>query len=373
MKTNKKNSKKSFYLIMLMILISLAILACGNTASEDPQKEEQENVVSEGMKEVKDMAGRKMEIPSEINKIFCTSPGGTIAMYTLEPDKLVGWNYELSDKEKSFIPSKYHDLPVLGGWFSKNTGNIEEILKVKPDIIIHMGPINETAISLADEIQGQLKIPVFVIDSELEKADETFSALGQALNIPKAEKMSEYCKNTMEDVKKKSLEIPKEEKTKVYYAEGPEGLETEPKGSPRTKILDMIGVINVAEVENLDDAGRLGVSVEQLLLWNPETIIAWDTDRGGSYDKILQDQAWKSIEAVKKGEVYTIPNWPFNWFDRPDSVNRILGLKWLSNLMYPEVFDYDIKEEVKEFYELFYHYDLSDDELNELLENATRQ
>lgn len=372
MKITLAKNKRSIYLIAFMILISLALVGCGNTASEEPQKEDQANEISEGVQEVEDMAGRKMEIPSNINNIYCTSPGGTIAMYSLEPDKLVGWNYELSDKEKSFIPSKYHDLPVLGGWFSKNTGNIEEILKVKPDVVIHMGPIDEKAISLADEIEEQLKIPVFVIDSDLEKAAETYSALGQALNITKAEKMSEYCKTTMEDVNKKALEIHEEEKVRVYYAEGPEGLETEPKGSARTKVLDMIGGINVAEVDNLDDAGRLGVSIEQLLLWNPETIIAWDTDRGGSYDKILQDEAWKSIDAVQKGEVYTIPNWPFNWFDRPDSVNRILGLKWLSNLVYPEVFDYDIKEEVKEFYELFYHYDLSDDELNELLENATR-
>ena len=61
----------------------------------------------------------------------------------------------------------------------------------------------------------------------------------------------------------------------------------------------------------------------------------------------------------------------FNWFDRPPSVNRILGVRWLGNIIYPEVFDIDIKQETKDFYEMFYHRELTDEEVEEILTNAT--
>ena len=68
--------------------------------------------------------------------------------------------------------------------------------------------------------------------------------------------------------------------------------------------------------------------------------------------------------------MYAIPGGPFNWFERPPSVNQILGLKWLGNLLYPEVYHYDIVEETRVFYKKFYHYALTDAELTYLLKDA---
>jgi len=367
----KMNSKKLISLIAILLLIAIALCGCSNSGANQPKENMSSN--NEKIRETVDMAGRKVQIPLNVYKIYCTSPVGTVAVYTLVPDKLVGWNYELSEKEKEFMPPKYRDLPVLGGWFSKSTGNNEEILKMSPDIIIHMSDIDETSISQADRIQEQIKIPVVVLDNELEKIDESYTYLGEIVsNQEQAKKLAEYFRTTIEEVKDKAKTIPEEKKVRVYYAEGPDGLETDPKGSSHTAVLDITGGINVAQTENSGGSGRLSVSIEQLLLWDPEIIISWDSDRGGYYDEILKDNAWKNIKAVQEGEVYTIPNQPFNWFDRPYSVNRILGLKWLSNLLYPDVFDYDIGKEVKHFYELFYHYELGEDELNWLLKDSTR-
>ena len=90
----------------------------------------------------------------------------------------------------------------------------------------------------------------------------------------------------------------------------------------------------------------------------------------GYYPQLLDDPKWKELKAVKEGKVYEIPCVPFNWFDRPPSVNRIIGLKWLGYTLYPDIYDYDLIQEVKEFYSLFYHFDLSDEEANDLLKNA---
>jgi iron complex transport system substrate-binding protein len=95
-------------------------------------------------------------------------------------------------------------------------------------------------------------------------------------------------------------------------------------------------------------------------------ILSWSN----CYEKIKADPKWKTIKAIQDNKVYAVPSGPFNWFDRPPSVNRVLGLKWLGNLLYPEVYDYDIAEEVREFYKMFYHYDLTDEDIEFLLKDA---
>ncbi len=45
---------------------------------------------------------------------------------------------------------------------------------------------------------------------------------------------------------------------------------------------------------------------------------------------------------------------PFGWFDRPPSVNRLIGVKWLASVLYGEDANYDIPRDTREFYRLFY-------------------
>ncbi|HBS61124.1 MAG TPA: ABC transporter substrate-binding protein, partial [Firmicutes bacterium] len=51
-------------------------------------------------------------------------------------------------------------------------------------------------------------------------------------------------------------------------------------------------------------------------------------------------------------------------------INRLIGIRWVANLLYPEVFQLDMRAEVKRFYQLFYHYTLSDREVDALLQHT---
>ncbi len=55
------------------------------------------------------------------------------------------------------------------------------------------------------------------------------------------------------------------------------------------------------------------------------------------------------------------------WIDRPPSLNRVIGLKWLAGLFYPEKFPQDLRETTRAFYRLFYHVDVSEPALNTLI------
>lgn len=363
-----KKSKKNLVLLIMFMILSL-LIACDQ---EDRIEETNADIEGHRATQVMDMGGRIVDLPNEVEKVFSTGPVGTILLYSLNPDKMVGWNYDLRPGEKEFILEKYHHLPNLGG-ASKEAINLEEVLKVNPDILIVMDKINDTTISQAEEIEDKTGKSIVLVDEDINKIDEVYEILGKVMGEEeKAEILSEYCRSTLDDVEEKSAEITDDMKVNVYYAEGPLGLETEPSGSWHMEILDMIGGKNVAKITTGGDKGKSEVSIEQLLSWNPDLILSWDDERGGYYSEIFKDPAWKDIRAVKREEVYEIPNKPFNWLDRPPSVNRILGLKWAGNLIYPEIYDYNMRDEVEEFYEKFYHYQLTEEEIDELLENSTR-
>ena len=55
---------------------------------------------------------------------------------------------------------------------------------------------------------------------------------------------------------------------------------------------------------------------------------------------------WQSVTAVRKKRVYLSPHLPFGWFDYPPGANRLLGLLWLSEILYPDLFRHDYPREI---------------------------
>jgi iron complex transport system substrate-binding protein len=79
---------------------------------------------------------------------------GTNLMYMLAPEMMVGWNITPTDLEKKYIPEEYRGVIGLGGWYGKNTtGNVEEIIKRAPDVVLDLGTLDEAAISEAEVLK----------------------------------------------------------------------------------------------------------------------------------------------------------------------------------------------------------------------------
>ncbi len=364
-------SKLSVLLVSIFIL-SLGLSGCSKQADNSVSSPQPPAATT---RTIIDDMGRSHTIPTEINKVFSTSPVGAIMTYTLAPEKMVGWNYDLREGEKKYILPELYNLPNLGGWQSKSTGNIEEIIKAKPDVIISMGDLmGESDISFANKIQQQTGIPVILVSLPLTEMDKAYTFMGELLGTEeKAAELATYYKDVLADIQSKAAAIPADKKVRVYYAEGPDGLTTEPDGSTHIQTLNIVGGVNVASsVAEAGKGGQTQVSMEQVLVWDPDVIICWNETMGGAYKLIMNDSRWAKLKAVKNQQVYEIPSGPYSWFDRPPSVNRIIGFKWAGNLLYPDIYQYNIIEETKEFYEKFYHYDLTDEEAKELLANSVR-
>lgn len=56
--------------------------------------------------------------------------------------------------------------------------------------------------------------------------------------------------------------------------------------------------------------------------------------------------------------------------NNPPTVNQLMGMQWLPRLLYPEAFDDSIEDVTKAYYSTMYDYDLSDAEMEALLEGA---
>ena len=107
------------------------------------------------------------------------------------------------------------------------------------------------------------------------------------------------------------------------------------------------------------------VSVEQVLLWNPDVIITIDMDFAAT---VHSDLVWAPVSAVRTGRVHLSPKLPFGWVNFPPSVNRLIGLWWLAKIVYPELFAEEIRGLTADFYQRFYHVTPSTAQVDKALE-----
>jgi iron complex transport system substrate-binding protein len=324
-----------------------------------------------------DQAGRTMDIPSPVKTVYCTSPMGTNLMYTLAPYMLIGWNIKPTALEKQFIPEQYRNVTGLGGWFGKNTtGNVEEIIKRHPDVVLSIGTLDDAAKSDADRVQGLLNIPVIMIDGSLNKTGDTYRYLGKLVGVEdRAGQLADYADGVILEATANAAKIPAADRVRVYYAEGGKGLNSDPEGSEHTEVLTLVGAKNVADVAMpMEHGDAVPVSLESVIGWNPAVIlVASDpTQESNVYQQITTGSNWATIAAVKSNKVYQIPRGPFDWFDRPPSVARLLGARWLGTVLYPDLYKYDMKAEATKFYKLFYQWDLTDAQYAELTKYSLR-
>lgn len=372
--------KKHRQLLALFICLVMSVsLLTGysetKAAAEEPTQSAEQDATQETAetREITDMAGRKVTVPTaeNIESVFSAGPVAAIFLYMVAPDKLLGWNYELNDVEKSIILDKYQDLPNFG---MGDAVNYEAVIAANPTIAINSGKINDAMVSDCDVLSESLGIPVVAVDNELNNSAEAFRFMGELLGVEDhAEELAQYAEQVFTDINALS-DIPEEKKVSVYFGNGEDSLETAPRGSQHAQIFDVINAVNVADLE-LGDGSRVQISAEQLLAWDPDVIVVNGepkADKSGSSaaEDILSNPDYASLKAVQDQKVYGTPNAPFSWVDRPAGPNRLIGMRWFSALIYPEYIKCDINEEIHKFFDLFYHVDLSDEQLENVLKGT---
>jgi iron complex transport system substrate-binding protein len=316
--------------------------------------------------EVTDAAGRTVAVPDRVERVFAAGPPAAIVLYTLVPDKLLGWTRAPSPEEAAYLPERYRDLPAHGRLTGRgNDVNLEKLLALDPDLVVDIGSVGPTYASLADRVVEQTGVPAILLGGRLDELPDTYRLLGGVLGAEdRAEHLAAYIEETLDEVSLRIARLPPEARPRVYYARGQEGLDTALTGSINVEALDFVRARNVAG-ETGDRSGLATVSLEQVLAWNPEVIVTVDPIFA---ERVRSDPLWATIDAVRNDRIHLAPQFPFPWIDFPPSVNRVIGVRWLASVLYPEAFPESLDEITREFYELFYHRELSDEEVAALLD-----
>jgi len=315
-----------------------------------------------GTRSVTDMAGRTMHIPEQVTKVYVNRPG-SILLYAIDPKLIVNRSFRFTPEAARFLSDDYLSLPYT-------EGSAEEILNLDPDMILTFFDINPNSIDQADKLAEQTGVPVYLASLELEDYPEVFRRLGTLLGREEqTDAMQQFIDTHVTPVLEKANDIPASEKISVYYAEGDRGLHTDPAGSIHSRLIDMAGGINAANIDAISRKGMSEISMEQLLVWDPDLVLVW-AGLGKitpTMKHIQNDPLWARLKASKNDRILQIPYLPYGWFDRPASINRLLGIPWLADLLYPDVYDIDIEAVVAEYFRVFYHYELTPEETRTLL------
>jgi iron complex transport system substrate-binding protein len=320
-----------------------------------------------GGREVVDMQGRKVAIPDRPHKVFATSPPGTYLLYAIDPEVIAGLNFPLWENEKRYTVPSYTRLPVIGGMVGQGrTLNQEVLLQTKPDLIL-MWTFTDSALQgQYEEIFRKMSIPW--VGVKMDSIDEWPAALefaGDVLGKPERGKaLRAYAEQVLKRVHAAVADLPESQRVKIYYAEGVDGLSTERSRSFHVELIPMAGGLNVHGGEPRDHMGMERISPEQIAAYDPDLILVKEPP---FLDTLARNPAWSKLRAVKTGNVRLIPYVPFNWFDRPPSFMRLLGVQWLLATLHPERYTMDLVAETRRFYRLFLGVELSEAEARKVL------
>jgi len=355
--------KRKFCLLLIAALVLTLVGGCSKKFDYDPLAGVETTTIA-------DDYGRDVKIPASITRIAASGATAQMILMTLVPDLLVGLSSSPTTDQMPYFPESMWYLPTFGQFYgTKSNLNIEALIAAQPQVIIDLGDPKDTGKNDMNSIYTQTGIPAFFFDGTLERLPETYRRLGKIFGREeKAEKLASYIEETLRTAEENSARIPQTEKLTVMFGTGATGLACNAAGSSQADVIDIVGAVNAIRTDDITNkGGGTTVGMEEVYNTEPDVILL---TAGGPYDTLAAGE-WSGLRAVRTGKYYEIPNLPYNWMASPPSVNRLLGVWWLGNLLYPDMYHYDMVAKAQEFYQLFWNYDLTEAEARAMLAKST--
>lgn len=360
-------------IISLSLLCAMALSGC-STAKQETTNEtvtQTTNVIDESNNQKTaytfvDQADNEVTVQIPVDRMVVMQHHSLDILAQLGAQEKVvatekNWEKDLGDYMKDVFPN-IESLPTPG---DLQEWNVEEIVKLNPDVVIAASQANPDTIQQLKE----LKIPVVVVslrgegkqeeaqNPRLSDADSAYTegcewavkTLGKLTGTEeKANQIWDFCLESRDIVEKAVGTIKEEDRVRVFIAN--EGQKTYGNDKYVGSQLLRAGAINVASKEI---QGYQPYTFEKLAQWNPDVIIVQDRYEE-VYDEIMTDAKYKELKAVKEGNVLLAPYWTKPW-GNPDTDSIALGELWLAHQFYPDKISKEIvQERAKTFYESFY-------------------
>lgn len=308
---------------------------------------------------VVDQAGNTVEIPQPVRRVITPYSIATYLVYGVgAADRLAAGGFLGARDPIGAARMKDIDprFPELSGYvMNQREINVEEVAKLKPDVIF------ASARSAWLDAIGELNIPVVLFKGESpELLKESMTLAGQVFGpnaAAHAAAWANYYDGVFSQVVAKTNDLTDDERPRVLLV-GEDPLRVISGDMYQTDIIRAAGGQSVsAELTGFWN----DVNLEQVVLWNPDVIVIVPY---GSVtpETITGSPEWQVIRAVQNGRVYKMPSWVAPWdAPVPDSV---LGIIWLAQKLFPDRVDLDCTAEAVTFFNTFYNYDISRDDIS---------
>lgn len=385
---------KKIITFLVLVLLVFSFSSC--SISSENKKEEKSNLNSSiatekveknidieeknGTHIVVDYMGNKVEVPNKIERIVIDQIpilSTYMAYFEGKAPYLVGFSGSFKETIsetvlKDICPELNEASETV---YAQSDLNIEEIVKLKPDVIFYNANNKKHA-----EILMKSGIPAvgFATIGGDTPADpitrqiEWLRLLEQVFNEPgKMDKFVNNMNSMAKEIEMKIAEIPTEQRpSAIILFKFQKGmLQVAGKGIFGDFWLQRLGVKNAA----VGAKGFAQVNLEQVYDWNPDILFL----NGRGLSKISREDVlnnkvegadFSPLKAVADKKVFRTDLGMWNWFTpNPDAP---LVYAWLAKETYPEEFkDYDLNSQIKNYYKTFYNYELSDEEVEGMFEN----
>ena len=202
--------------------------------------------------------------------------------------------------------------------------------------------------AFADLLQRETGIPVAAIDGRLARSGEALALLGRLTGLAaRAEALAAEWERTRRAV---AAIRANADRPRVHYAIGPGGERTARRGSIHLDPLDLVGAAPALDA-GAGPQSRIAVDPAAVAAADPDLIV---TTNPRFHARAASLEPWADLAAVRAGRVHLAPAPVLSWFDRPPSLNRIIGLRWLARLCRGDRYTGDLESEARAFHRLFY-------------------
>ena len=282
-------------------------------------------------------------------------------------DGLISMPPDSLNAAKNSILAKYAPdiLNVSIDYYKGGELNMEELLKLKPDVVFYAGGEEERQQFV------NVGIPAVGFSTVTPNGPNTIETLNAWISLmeqvfeegSKVTGITEYAKEAQDEINKRLADIPEDQRKKVlmigHYSDTNFTL-----GGFSDYWISVTGGINVGK-------GTQGnVNMEQVYSWAPDIMFIStlsDFFPEDFYNNTTVEGAdWSGVPAVINKQVYKFPLGMHRWW--PPSTDAPLSLWWIAKTTYPEKFeDINMDEKIKVYYKKFYGMDLTDEDVNSIL------
>ena len=348
---------KKITAFLLTLSLLLALTACG---SGTPAVQ---------TRTVTDHLGNTVEVPAEIDRIAVCDIlplPSVLTVFFDSAEKIVAMpSTAMNAAANGLLGQLYPEiLDAETGFIDGSTLNIEELLKLQPDVVFYNAARTEQAELLKKAGLPAVAVSVNKWDYDcMETLNQWIGLLGQLFpENDRGAAVAAYAERVYDLVQQRTADIPQKERVFFLYKYTDTGIMTSGSHFFGQWWADAMGAENVAAEITTDN--QVTVNMEQVYDWNPGTIFITNFTEAAPedlYENSVGVYDWSAIEAVENRQVYKMPLGMYRSYT--PGVDAPVTLLWLAKTVYPEQFsDIDIIAETKSYYKEVFGIDLTEDQ-----------